>query len=99
MTAVTETPMNFVKTRPGVEAVIMRIGFRTTQVILAAEDGEWLRFVVPSVDDAKQMCDLLKIPSHEGYTDQIRQRMSSYRRSPGDWTKAPYPERYRGSST
>lgn len=93
-----ETPRHFVKTRPGVEASIMPIGLNTTQVVLVAEDGEWLRFVVHSVEAAQKMCARLKITAHEGYPDHLRQRMAAYHRSPQDWAAAPYPERQRGSS-
>jgi hypothetical protein len=94
-----ETPRRFVKTRQNVEAVIMPIGLHTAQVVLVAEDGEWLRFVVPSIEGAKTMCERLKIEAHEGYPEHLRQRMSAYRRSPEDWAAAPYPERDRGTST
>lgn len=94
----TESPRHFVKTRKGVEAVIMRIGLNTTQVILIAEDGEWLRFVVPRVEAAKAICERLGIPFHDGYPDHLRKRMGEYSRSRRDWTEAPYPERYRETS-
>jgi hypothetical protein len=94
-----ETPRHFVKTRKAVEASIMPIGLHTAQVVLVAEDGEWLRFVVPSFEAAKTMCERLKIEAHEGYPEHLRQRMSAYRRSPADWANAPYPERQRGTST
>lgn len=76
----------------------MRIGLNTTQVILIAEDGEWLRFVVPSVEVAIDMCERLKITHHEGYPDHLRQRIGSYSRSRRDWFEAAYPERTRGTS-
>lgn len=98
MTPPDETPQQFVRTRAGVEAVVMRIGLNTTQVILIAEDGEWLRFVVPSEERAKDMCERLKIPYHQGYPDHLRKRVGSHSRSRRDWLEAPYPERTRGSS-
>lgn len=94
----TESPRQFVKTRSGVEAVIMRIGLNTTQVILVAEDGEWLRFVVPRVEVAETMCERLGIPFHEGYPDHLRKRVGSHSRSRRDWVEAPYPERQRDTS-
>lgn len=93
-----ESPKEFVRSRSEVEAVIMRIGLNTTQVILVAEDGEWLRFVVPDIDSARTMCERLKIPFHEGYPDHLRKRIGSHTRSRRDWADAPYPERQRGSS-
>lgn len=96
---VPETPLDFVSSREDVKAVIGRIGINNTQVILVAKDGEWLRYVVPTIEDAKDMCERLKVESSDGYTDEIRQRMGSYQRTPEDWAAAPYPERQRGSST
>ncbi|HVF11761.1 MAG TPA: hypothetical protein VNA87_01610 [Actinomycetota bacterium] len=96
---VPETPFDFVASREDVKAVIGRIGLNNTQVILVARDGEWLRYVVPTVEDAQDMCERLKVESSDGYTDEIRQRMGSYQRTPEDWAEAPYPERQRGSST
>lgn len=98
MTPPNETPRDFVRTRQGVEAVIMRIGLNTTQVILVAEDGEWLRYVVPTVERANDMCERLKIPFHEGYPDHLRRRVASHTRTRRDWIEAPYPERQRDSS-
>lgn len=90
---------HFVRTRPGVEGVVQRIGFRTAQVVLVAETGEWLRVVVPTVDEGREACERLGIPAHSGWPDDLRRRMGSYRRPPEDWEAAPYPERRRGTST
>jgi hypothetical protein len=94
-----ESPRNFVKTRPEVEASIMRLGLNSTQVILVAAGGEWLRFVVHSQQEAQRMCTRLKVPTHEGMPEELRRRMAAYHRAPADWAAAPYPERYRGTST
>lgn len=94
-----QTPMEFVSTRPDVEASIMHIGLNNTQVVLVAGTGEWLRYVVPDVELAKQMCERLGVPYHDGYPEHLRMRMGSYQRSNEDWAAAPYPERYRGTST
>lgn len=99
MTSLSPTPQEFVKRKKEVEAVIMHIGLNTTQVILIAEDGEWIRYVVPSLDAAKETCKRLGVEYHEGYPDHLRLRMANYKRSPRDWAEAPYPERFRGSST
>lgn len=93
-----EGAVEFLRTREGVEAVITRIGFHNAQVILVAADGAWQRFVVSSVDQARRMCERLKVVSHEGYPDHIRQRMGAHRRPPEDWAEAPYPEQRRGGS-
>ncbi len=93
-----ESPAEFARTRSGVEAVIMRIGLNTTQLVLIAEDGEWLRFVVPNPVTAQQICERLKIAFHEGYSDELRKRMGSYARARREWAEAPYPERQKSTS-
>ncbi|HVE75411.1 MAG TPA: hypothetical protein VND22_01445 [Actinomycetota bacterium] len=93
-----ETPLQFVRSRPGVEGSIMHIGLHTAQLILVAETGEWIRYVFPTVEDAKDACERLKIEGHDGFPDHLRQRMGKYKRSPEDWKEAPYPERQRGTS-
>lgn len=94
-----DSAVEFVKTRDGVEAVIQRIGLNTTQVNFVAEDGEWLRIVVPSVEIGRKMSKRLRIEAHDGYPDHIRLRMGNYQRPPEDWAAAPYPERSRNTST
>ena len=90
--------LEFVKTREDVEAVIERIGYHTTQVILVAVNGEWLRFVVSSPEIAQRIAKGLKVEAHEGWPEGLRQKVSSYRRDPSDWAEAPYPERFRETS-
>lgn len=99
MTTIAETPMEFIKRNENVEASIMHIGLNNTQVILVAESGEWLRYVVPDMELASEMCERLGIPAHEGWPEHLRRRLAGYLRSNRDWAEAPYPERYRGSST
>ncbi|MCA1840439.1 MAG: hypothetical protein ABR507_05140 [Actinomycetota bacterium] len=98
MTYISESPAGFIARKEGVEAVMMPIGAHDAQLVLIASDGEWLRYVVPSLDDAKVVCERLGIEGHEGYPDHLRQRMALYRRTPEDWASAPYPERTRGTS-
>ena len=93
------SPEEFVASRPGVEAAVMRIGVHSTQVVLVAASGEWLRFVVESPDEASALCLRLEVEAHEGYPDHLRQRMGAYQRSPDDWAAAPYPEQTRNTST
>ena len=98
MAAKAETPLEFINRKQDVEGAIMHIGGHTAQVVLVASDGEWLRYVVPSMEAAKTVCERLGIPSHEGYPDHLRQRMAAYKRTPEDWAAAPYPEKVRGTS-
>lgn len=91
-----QTPLDFVRSHEDVEGVIMHVGLNNTQVVLVAADGEWLRFVVPTMEAGREFCARLRIPGHEGaYPDSLRQRMARYKRSPEDWAAAPYPERTR----
>ena len=95
MTAL-QTPLDFVRSREDVEGVIMHIGLNNTQVVLVAADGEWTRFVVPSMEAGREFCARLRITAHEGaYPDHLRQRMGGFKRTPEDWAAAPYPERNR----
>lgn len=93
------TPMDFIQTRDDVEASIMVIGANSVQVVLVAASGEWLRYVVPDQQMAEEMCARLGVPHHEGYPEHLRMRMAKYQRTNEDWKAAPYPERYRGTST
>lgn len=99
MTEVREEAERFVASRPGTEAVIMRIGVHSTQVILIAPSGEWLRIVAESTEQARELCLHLEVEAHDGYPEHLRQRMGAYQRSPQDWAAAPYPERDRATST
>jgi hypothetical protein len=94
-----ESPELFVASRPGTEAAIMRIGLNSTQVVFVAPSGEWLRFVVESPDQARDLCLRLEVEAHDGYPDHLRQRIGTYERSPQDWAAAPYPERAGTAST
>lgn len=95
----TETPLEFIRRKEGVEAAITRIGLNTTQLILVASDGEWLRFVVADVESANEAARRLGLVAHDGMPDGIRMRMANYVRTPADWAAAPYPEKSRGTST
>lgn len=92
----TLTPLDFVSSREDVEGVIMHVGLNNTQVVLVAADGEWLRFVVPSMEAAREFCERLRITGHENaYPDHLKQRMGKFKRTSEDWAAAPYPERSR----
>lgn len=89
----------FARERPGTEAVLQRIGARNAQVVLVAPSGEWIRTVVPSPEAGRDLCERLSVPCHDGWPDELRRKMTSWRRPPGEWARAPYPERagHRGS--
>ena len=83
----------FAQARPGTEAVTQRIGAHSAQVILVAPSGEWLREVVASLEEAHALCERLGLAHHDTWPEGLRRAMTSYRRSPEDWARAPYPER------
>jgi hypothetical protein len=83
----------FTQSRPGTEAVTQRIGAHTAQLILVAPSGEWLREVLASLEDAHGLCERLGVAHHDTWPDELRRTFTSYRRSPEDWARAPYPER------
>jgi len=83
----------FASARPGTEAVTQRIGARSAQVVLVAPSGEWTRTVTPSLEAARALCERLAVPCHDGWPDELRKRLTSWRRTPEEWARAPYPER------
>jgi hypothetical protein len=83
----------FSQSRPGTEAVTQRIGAHSAQLILVAPSGEWLREVMASLEDAHGLCERLGVAHHDTWPDALRRTMTSYRRSPEEWARAPYPER------
>ncbi len=94
-----EDMARFLRTHSGVEAIIQRIGNRSAQLIFIGETGEWLRWVVPSTAEARNLCRKLEVEAHGGWPDHLRRRINAYRRSPDDWIEAPYPERRSRKST
>jgi len=85
--------VTFSQERPGTEAVTQRIGARSAQVILVAPSGEWLREVVPSLEEAHSLCERLGVAAHDTWPEELRRKMAGYQRSPEAWARAPYPER------
>ena len=86
-------PEQFVETRDGVEAVVVRIGLNDAQLVLVDGRGAWQRWVYHSVDEAKGVAESLEVPVHEGeYPEQLRVRINSYQRPAADFDRAAYPE-------
>jgi hypothetical protein len=83
----------FAGAHPGTEAVTQRIGAHSVQVVLVAPSGEWMRSVVTSPEAAGRLCEQLAVACHEGWPDELRRKVTSWRRTPRDWARAPYPER------
>lgn len=69
---------DFVKVRPGTEAVLQRIGRATWDVLLVAPDGTFVREVVPTREDAVAICAALGIRVSEGWDDpRLARRMNA----------------------
>jgi hypothetical protein len=83
----------FVASHEGVEGVTMRIGARSAELVLVAGSGAWFRSVVASTDAAHTLGERIGVPVADGWTDETRRRMTSWRRPARMWARAPYPER------
>lgn len=87
--------VRFVAAHPGVEGVTMRIGARNAELILISRPGAWVRTVLASTEAAHTFGAELGVPVHDGWTDDLRRRVTHWRRSSRGWRRAPYPERAR----
>lgn len=85
---------SFARSASGVEGCVMRIGARSAAVILVAASGQWLRVVVASPDAGRVLCEHLGITCRDGWPDDLRRRVTAWRRTPQDWARAPYPEAF-----
>jgi hypothetical protein len=90
-------PVDFVRRQgPGVEAVVVRIGANTAQLVLVDAEGRWERWVLTSEEDARRAADELGIPVHTGgYPEELRVRMNAYVRPREDYERGAYPEQGR----
>ncbi|MGH2718429.1 MAG: hypothetical protein ACRDJU_07610 [Actinomycetota bacterium] len=91
----TQRATRFIAAHPGVEGVTMRIGARSAELVLVSRSGAWVRAVLASTQAAHDFGDRHGVPVHNGWTDDLRQRVTKWRRSPQGWRRAPYPERAR----
>lgn len=85
----------FVASHADVGAVALRIGARTAELILVDGGGAWERVVVASTEAAHTLGDHLGITVSDGWSDDLRRRVTNHRRSAREWEIAPYPERGR----
>lgn len=77
----------------GTEAIVIRIGLRDAQLVLVDPDGEWRRWVYPSVEEAETVAKSLGVPVHLGeYPEATRVRMNAHRRTARDFDRGAYPE-------
>jgi len=67
---------SFATLQPDVEAVLQRCGAATYDLLLIDLDGNWVRGVFPSEDEAAAAADLLGVPLHHGWDDdRLARRM------------------------
>lgn len=88
-------PEEFLRRDPdNTEAVIVRIGAGSAQLVLVDGQGRWDRWVYHDVDACREVAERIGVTSvHVGsYPEQIRLRMNSRRRPAEDFERAPYPE-------
>ncbi|HLI55869.1 MAG TPA: hypothetical protein VKY26_02430 [Actinomycetota bacterium] len=87
--------VRFVAAHPGSEGVAMRIGAHNAELVLISKSGAWVRTVVASTEAAHSFGAQLGVPVNDGWTDDLRRRVTQWRRSTKGWRRAPYPERVR----
>jgi hypothetical protein len=86
-------PEEFVASAEGVEAMVVRIGLHDAQLVLVDGRGAWARWVYHSVEEATAAAEPLGIPIHQGeFPEELRVRMSAYRRTAEDFERGAYPE-------
>lgn len=73
----------------------MRIGAGSAELVLVSRSGAWVRTVVASMEAAHRFGEQHGVPVSDGWTDDLRRRVTKWRRSPRGWQRAPYPERAR----
>jgi hypothetical protein len=88
-------PEDFLKQRgsEGAEAVVVRIGANSAELVLVDPDGGWDRWVYESRDEAKERAESLGIPVHlDEYPEETRVRMNAHVRPPRSFDAGAYPE-------
>ena len=89
-------PEEFLGSRDGVDAVVVRIGLNGAQLVLVDGDGDWERWVYHSVDEATEAATALSLEPHVGeYPEDVRVRMNVRRRPPESYDRGAYPEQGR----
>jgi hypothetical protein len=77
--------------------VIVRIGRNGAQLVLVDGDGEWDRWVYPTVEEASRTAEELGLASVTvgHYPEEVRVRMNAHRRPKEDLDRGPYREQGR----
>lgn len=66
----------FAKYHVDVEAVLQRIGRNMFDVVAVDPDGNWVRAVFPSKEDAEAAADRLGMRTHDGWNERMSARMN-----------------------
>ncbi len=89
-------PRSWMNGRRGLDAIAVRIGLNGAQLVLVDDDGEWERWVFPSVGEAAEAARALEVPVHTGeYPEEVRVRMNRHRRNAQSFGHGAYPEQGR----
>ncbi|GIV00200.1 MAG: hypothetical protein KatS3mg014_1815 [Actinomycetota bacterium] len=68
----------FAKVHPEVEGVLQHVGRRTFDLLLIDVDGDWVRDVLESPEEAEEVARSLGVPLHRGWDDpRIARRMNA----------------------
>lgn len=68
----------FAKLHPEVEAVLQHVGRRTWDLVLIDVEGDWVRDVVGSPEEAEAVCAWLDVRMHRGWDDpRMERRMNA----------------------
>jgi hypothetical protein len=90
-----KSPEDFLKARgkEEAEAVVVRMGAHSAELVLVDSTGAWLRWVYESEDEAKEVAESLGVPVHVGeFPEATRVRMNAYVRPPESFDAGAYPE-------
>jgi hypothetical protein len=86
-------PEQFIDSRDGTEAVVVRIGGHDAQLVLVDGRGAWQRWVYHSIEEATEIAEALGVPVHIGeYPEELRVKINSYQRPSEDFDRHAYPE-------
>jgi hypothetical protein len=88
-------PEDFLERRgsEGAEAVVVRIGTHSTELVLVDSVGAWDRWVYFTEDQAKSVAESLGVPVHMGeFPEETRVRMNAHVRPPESFDSGAYPE-------
>lgn len=87
------SPSEFVADPAGAAAIVVRIGRGGAELVVVDADGDWKRWVYPSVEDAAAAARDLGVDVTIGhFPEPVRVRMNARRRRRSEFDSGPYPE-------